>query len=126
MSLILDEFNTKVVIELENGIYRFTNQSSTGKSYLYNVLSIYLKGKIPVFAINYIDFLKGITLDTAFKNNARLILLDRYDMYKGAFDKEINELSKQAAVLLDCKSPTPLEARYCIIKLLNSNHIVVR
>ena len=126
MGIKLDEYNIKVDVQLENGIYRFTNQSSTGKSYLYNTMSMYLKGKVPVFGINYTDYLKGVNLNKAVKNRARLVVLDRYDMYKGEFDREINELCKNGIVLIDCKSPTSLKAIYCVIKLLDSNHIVVR
>lgn len=127
MGIKLDKLNVKVDVLLDNGVYIFNNMSSTGKTYLYNTISMYLGDKdINVFGLTYTEYQKGLTLDKALKDKAKLVVVDRYDMYKGEFDAEIEELGKTGIVLVDCKSPTELKAYHCTIKLLDSTHIVVR
>ena len=125
MGLILNEFNIHVKIELDNGIYKFTNASATGKSFLYQTMSMYLKGKIPVFGVNYTDYLKGITLKRAVEIGSKLTVIDRYDMYKNVFNDDILLLGKTGIVLIDCKSPLDLPVIFCTIHLPASNIIEV-
>lgn len=128
MGIKLNKLNIKIDIQLDNGVYVFNNISSTGKTYLYNTINMYLNldDEIPVFGLSYTDYEKGLTLAKAIKDKAKLVVIDRYDMYKGEFDKEIEELGKNGIVLVDCKSPTKLKAYHCAIKLVDSTHIVVR
>ena len=101
----LNKYNVTINIELEPGIYVFDNQSATGKTRLAKLFSKYQAYGEPVASYTYNDKLKGLSLLDLLKNNKyEVILLDRYDLYNGEYTDAIEKYSKEAVVLIDCKS----------------------
>ena len=101
----LDKYNVAINIDLEPGVYVFDNQSATGKTRLAKLLSEYQAYGEPVVSYTYNDKLRGISLMDFLKdNNYKVILLDRYDLYNGDYAETIIKYSKDAVVLIDCKS----------------------
>ena len=94
----------KVMAPRDCGVYQFRNVSSTGKSRLCKILKDYETTGRPVAGYDYYDFKHNVDLEAVKGNGIKLIVLDRYDMYNGELADTIRELSKEALVLLDCKT----------------------
>ena len=97
----IEDFATKIYINLENGIYTFTDYSATGKTRLFNLLKSYKQDNLPILLYTYSDFLDNRIINP--NNNYKLVLIDRYDMFRGNFEQELLELSKKAIVIVDSK-----------------------
>lgn len=97
----------EVFIKLEPGIYKFTNMSGTGKTYLSKVLKEHAVAGAPVTVFTVEDMEKELTIDDVAKakkiDNPEVILLDRYDRYNGYEKEAIRKYAKNAIVLIDCK-----------------------
>lgn len=102
-------------------------ESATGKTYLMGLLQKYRTFGYPVFGASYSKD-NIIALSEAELKSIRLALFDRYDMYYGTIDNEIQIISKNGIVLLDCKlqSHMPLLADTCGVRLIYPNRIEVR
>lgn len=102
--LLLDSLNVTVKINLNNGIYQFDCESSTGKTRLYKVLRDYQRCGVNVISYSYNDLIDGLDLRNILLNkNPDLILLDRYDMYNTLYHKELISLESSCIVLIDSK-----------------------
>lgn len=100
----LSKYNTKIKIDLENGLYLFENQSATGKSRLCSVLKEYCAYGEPTFGYTYSDLLMGIDISFALNSERfKVIMLDRYDMYHGLGADLILQCKLNSIVLVDCK-----------------------
>lgn len=106
MSIIL-RFSSvpNIVIDIDNGVYRLTNQSGTGKTYLYSLLSRIMEGDNSVLSVTYSNALLGKegVINYIKENKPKVMLFDRYDMYVGVFDDVINDFSNNAVILVDLK-----------------------
>ena len=101
--LKIDSAQIKVDINLNNGIYHFDCESATGKTRLYYVLKDYQLLGEPVVAYSYEDYLNGVKLDDKINSNTKLILIDRYDMFKGEYVDLLLKNEKACIVLIDSK-----------------------
>lgn len=102
---VMDKYTPIVNIELENGIYVFDSESATGKTRLCKLLKNWKAYGEPVDAYTYNDFLKGYALNSVLTPNNKVILLDRYDLYKNEGHELINMCASKSVVLIDCKTP---------------------
>ena len=97
----------EVCIRLEPGIYKFTNMSGTGKTYLSKVLKDHAVTGEAVVVFTVEDMEKKLTLEDIISvkqiEKPEVILLDRYDRYNGYEKEVIKKYAKQAVVLIDCK-----------------------
>lgn len=101
----LSKYSTKIKIDLDNGLYVFENQSATGKSRLCSVLKKYCAYGEPIFGYTYSDLLMGIDISFALNpGRFKVIMLDRYDMYKGLGSDLILQCKSNSIILVDCKS----------------------
>ncbi len=115
-----DKYDIEININLDNGIYVFDEKFATGKTRLCKVLKELRKLGEPVVGYTYGDDNLGINLiDITNKVNPKVLMLDRYDMYNGTFNKELAEWSKNAVILIDCKGnfKTDIYIDWCIIKM---------
>ena len=115
-----DKYDVEININLENGIYVFDEKSATGKTRLCKALKELRKLGEPVVGYTYGDDKLGISLiDIISKVNPRVIMLDRYDMYNGTFNKKFAEWSKNAIILIDCKGDLETETctDWCTIEM---------
>ena len=118
MGYINDTFDVAIKINLENGIYQFTPDSSTGKTFLANKLKKYGDLGEPVTSVTYRDVEKNhIEIDS--NKDYAVILFDRYDLYSDKITDLITSLGKKSIVLVDSKIPliipwTPIG--YCTIQ----------
>ncbi len=102
---INDEYNPTVKINLENGIYTFDAESATGKTRLCKHLKkLKAYGEL-VDSFTYDDLLRGDTLDKVLRAENKVIMLDRYDLYKSEGHELINRCAEHSIILIDCKSP---------------------
>lgn len=115
-------------LNLENGVYVFDSEASTGKTYLLSLIQNSVSTP-EYMGITYRDVIK-LEVDLprlVEKNNPVLLVIDRYDMYAGKYDTYIKEWAKRMIVLVDAKqwrlSICPVQG--CFIRLCSSEHIVV-
>ena len=114
-----------VEVALENGLYVFNPRSATGKSYLASVLRRYHSFGEPVNSYTYGDYLNKLEFRAATGDTCRVLVVDRYDMYYGAFLQELLELSSHCIVLVDAKgAPTLCKNKLCSV-LLKVDRIMV-
>jgi hypothetical protein len=109
--------NTKlfnICIDLEPGVYVFNKMSGTGKTYLAKELNILREKGEPVTSFTYADSLRRNLSDALndmdFKQSEfKVVMLDRYDMYKGKYEDTIKNLATHCVVLIDCKHDTGID-----------------
>lgn len=100
----LDKYLVKIEINLENGIYLFNNESSTGKTRLCKLFKEYQAYGEAVASYTYNDKLLGHSISDILKpNKFKVILLDRYDLYEGDGKELINKCAENTIILVDCK-----------------------
>lgn len=92
-------------IELNNGIYIFDNQAATGKTRLCSLIKEHTRysDNAVASAYTYNDKLDGYDISKVFKDEYKLIVLDRYDMYYGDGIEYIKKFRNKAIILIDCK-----------------------
>ena len=92
------------MINLNNGVYLFGNESATGKTRLYRELRKNQMYGEQVAAYSYHDYLLNIPIEnTLIPNFYQVILLDRYDMYNGVGSEQISLCKENSIILIDCK-----------------------
>jgi tRNA A37 threonylcarbamoyladenosine biosynthesis protein TsaE len=103
--MLLDKLGTVISIEADNGIYIFDNMSGTGKTRLCNVLKDYMLIDDSIVAITYNDVkvFKSAVLDIIKPSKQKLLMLDRYDLYRPFAEDKIKEFGKTGIVLIDSK-----------------------
>jgi uridine kinase len=98
-----------IKIDLPNGIYSMGTMSASGKTYLTKLLSQVTSQK-DIICISYNNYLYIDSLTKlADKLNAKVIILDRYDMYREAFKEDILQLKEKTVILLDSKHGTSFD-----------------
>lgn len=109
--------NPEVIIDLENGVYEFMENSATGKTYLLNMLKM-ASVKEPVIGYTYSDHLDGsVLMERCLRS--KVIMFDRYDMYAGCYKDIILACKDNSIILLDNKTydRLGLDMGYCGVKL---------
>ena len=106
MGFSLNKYNTKVNIDLKSGSYIFSADSSTGKTRLYKLLKDMQKWGEPVISYSYGDYQYGVDLNSLVDRNqhAKIVMIDRYDMFNGVYNDTIASLAKDKIVMVDCKN----------------------
>ena len=100
----LSKYSVEIKINLENGIYVFDDEPSTGKTRLCKLFKEYQAYGEPVIGYTYND--NRLCSPLVYLVNAvqpKVLLLDRYDMYNGAFSRYFEEWSERMIILIDCK-----------------------
>lgn len=121
----IDKYDVDIEVDLEDGLYVFTRRSATGKSYLASMLRRYHSFGEPVNSYTYEDHLNKLELQAATGDACKVLVVDRYDMYYGAFLQELLELSSHCIVLVDVKSPSTLCKNNLCSVLLKEGGILV-
>lgn len=106
---------------LKNGIYYFFPESSTGKTCLMKLLKEYSKLGEPVCGFTYSD----LKLNDKPNFSAKVVLLDRYDLYNGLYVDEMIRSSDRSIILIDCKSTKRITSKLALIKLVSPREIEV-
>lgn len=103
-----------VNIELDPGVYVFDCVTSSGKTFLCNMLKQFKTVGQPVGGYTYTDVLDGRSLQDYVGNNKfTCLVVDRYDMYNGDYDEYLDELANSGCiVLVDCKYKSGLNFEY--------------
>lgn len=103
--LVINNYTTELEFNLSNGVYTFSNESATGKTWLSKLMDEYRAFGEPVASYTYNDKLKGIPIQTVLNPlKFKVVLLDRYDLYLGDGYDIINTCCKDCVILVDCKS----------------------
>ena len=116
----LDKYAVKIMINLENGIYVFDNESATGKTRLCKLLREYQAYGEKVASYTYNDKLLGVPINEVLEpTKYKVIMLDRYDLYEGYGKEFINKCASDAIILVDCKDKFTVtnEEDWCSIDL---------
>ncbi len=114
----LTKYSPKVTIDLDNGLYLFDNESSTGKTRLFKCLRDNQKYGEFVASYSYDDYLLGIPIEKVLvPNKYKVIMLDRYDMYNGVGKDLILSCISNTIILVDCKKGLNFGADYEICYL---------
>jgi uridine kinase len=106
-----------IKIDLPNGIYSMGTMAASGKTYLIKLLSQVTSQK-DIICISYNNYLYIDSLTKlADKLSAKVIILDRYDMYRDAFKEDILQLKEKTVILLDSKHGTSFDefVEVCIV-----------
>lgn len=113
-----EDYNVKIYINLENGVYNFTGLSATGKTRLCKLLrNIEVQDK-NVIGYTFEDKSLGIDLENQINElNPKVIMLDRFDLYKNEFTNKLSNWGKSSIVLVDCKGNLDTDYEYCSIFL---------
>ena len=92
-------------IQLDNGLYTFYSESGMGKSRLYHLVREYMTNpKLDAYAVTYADLNRGERVqEEVAKRKPKLIIFDRYNMYKRQFLDVIKEYKDKAIILADYK-----------------------
>lgn len=120
------DYNPSITINLDNGIYIFNNESATGKTRLCKRLKDLKAYGEPVDSFTYNDLLRGIRLDSVLTPVNKVILLDRYDLYKTEGYDLINKCADNSIILIDCKTPFmgSLDIEDCFIEMGEDSIVV--
>ena len=122
-----DKFSKKINIDAENGVYVFTCESASGKTYLCKELKKLREAGEPVVSFTFSDYINGLNLkEQVEKIKPKVIMLDRYDMYDKIFNNDIIEWGKNSIVLVDHKSPHFLNSVYTCCISFDPYEIEVR
>lgn len=111
------QYYPKLNIELEPGVYLFSLDSGTGKTYTRRVLNDVARYR-DTLAYSYEDYICGRTLEEELKRvggNPKVLLLDRYDIYVNEYHSivnVVNALSESTIILVDLKNPDRLPFNY--------------
>lgn len=100
-----DVYRTQIVVDAEQGLYIFDDESAIGKTRLYHELKGLQAAGEPVCAIRYDD---GVPIQELKKwtdgREMKVVMVDRYDMYQNPeLDELLKGLCQRVVVLLDCK-----------------------
>lgn len=99
-----DEYSVSISIDLDPGLYLFTEEASTGKSFLCRLLKRYCSYGEPVKGITATDFENKYTLRELIGNkHYEVIMLDRYAMYPNYDTELLEHLSKDSIILIASK-----------------------
>lgn len=109
---------TKICIDLPNGIYEFDAISGTGKTRLAKLLKELAVAGEPVMSYTYNDKVLGLDFDTVVKpGEQKLLVVDRYDLYRDEFNERINRFADTGVVLVDIKGGTTLKCDSCLLTM---------
>lgn len=94
-------------VNLNNGLYKFVNESGTGKSYLRSVvIPQYRNAGYKFYAITYEADRSDIQYIDQIKSRLplELLIVDRYDLYKtDLLSNFLADLSKDTIIIIDTK-----------------------
>lgn len=129
MAYRYDKGSTKVNIDLDDGLYCFEMESATGKTRLYKRLKeLQMQGE-PVVSYSYNDYAYGMDLIKLLEmhSDAKVIMIDRYDMFKGLYKDIIVEKSKDCVVMVVYMANNYLDEseESCFIEM-TANNITVK
>ncbi len=116
-----------VLKNMNNGLYVFYNESSTGKTCLKNLLDKCKEFGEPVSAYTYLDYMYKLSPSMKCKPTDSLVMFDRYDMYAKEFPDEVRNLAEHTIVLVDSKGSSflPVSYRVCILDMLDPEHFQI-
>ena len=110
-----EQYIPYVTIDLDPGIYVFSRDRATGKTRLYKAL-LDVKRYKDVVAYTYEDTFDNKDLSNSVKT-AKVIMFDRYDLYRNKFTDIICKYSDKAIILIDCKNTEDLDVGYDFCKI---------
>ena len=116
----LSSYSPEIIINLQNGVYVFDNESATGKTRLCKELRKNQKYGEKAASYSYDDYLLGLPIEnTLLPNKYAVIMLDRYDMYNGKGADLINACRDNTIILIDCKKSPKFSGLYnfCTINM---------
>lgn len=107
------DYTPAVTVSLENGLYVFDSESASGKTYLGLTLQR-MSSREPV---DYVTYSTRDRLEQLLENEKlRLLVIDRYDLYRHMCNKEIRQFGTRGVALVDLKSHNaPIGAKPCTI-----------
>lgn len=117
------KFNSyrEIIVNLKPGVYYFDSESATGKTFICKMLARLRMKDVIVITYDNEELIKNeAELDMLInEKNAKLVILDRYDMYVGRFDDVMNRHRNDVIFLVDCKKPYKMkcEAKWCAINM---------
>lgn len=116
----INDYQIKISVNLDNGLYLFDNESAIGKSRLCSLLKKYRTYGEPVLSYPYDDFKIHLDIETIMcSSDIKLVVLDRYDMYRGYALEFLERYSERSIVLIDCKHNfrTSLDYDWCYVAM---------
>lgn len=94
-----------ISVNLDNGLYTYFPESGIGKSWLYSLVREYMADKnLDAYAVTYADINRGEDIRSEIlRRKPKLIIFDRYNLYKGQYIDIIMEYISKAIILVDYK-----------------------
>lgn len=96
-----------ITVSLEPGLYIFTPDSATGKTYMTKTLRTQAEEDNRVFVYTYGDYVRNPDVEALLRGRQfELLLFDRYDMYSQneKVARAVTQAAARAVVLLDAKA----------------------
>lgn len=124
----LTKLAKKAYIDLQPGLYLTTKRSSCGKTYLCEILKAYRKAGYPVNTYTYDDLDRVDMSKELDINKYKLIVIDRYDMYRDMCHNEILKfVDAGGIVIIDCKEYFALrpKCKLCVVDITQPGVIEV-
>lgn len=113
-----DKYSLKIDIKLNNGVYVFPNESSSGKSWLCKRLKRMHELGEPVNAYTFSDRFHSQELEEILiPQKYKVILLDRFDIYKNECHNLIKKCSNDSIILIDCKDNFNVDVDFKISRI---------
>ena len=131
IQLEIKQYDPYIASYLMPGIYKAGLYSSTGKTYLANALKKYYSYGYNVYSVTYNDILianrEGRKIELPKLQPNALVIIDRYDMYRGQLVEDIEKLSYDSAVIIDTKLGYKISksSKECDIEIPKSRWIVI-
>ena len=93
-----------IKVDADIGLYLFECEAATGKTRLYKELIKTDAVRSNIAAFSYNDYVRGFRLSEIVHEETKLVLIDRYDMFRSdEIDSLLNEYAKSRTVLVDLK-----------------------
>lgn len=98
-------YDLDIDVNVSNGVYIMDNVSANGKTRLAKKLQELHDYGEPVDAYIFRGTFDKERFKQALCEKNKLVVLDRYDMYKGEYKEIIDRCAQNAVILVDAKGP---------------------
>ena len=94
----------EIIINLDNGLYKFGAESGTGKSYIVALINKMASNKSEIITYNYRDYITGTKIEDKLSPKYKVAIIDEYELYEGYGKEAISKFMQHGVVIIDHKN----------------------